>query len=275
MTTRWVSRARHAHAEQRGFTLLEVLVAVAILGLGLTIVLSAQTGVFWSYARARHLSQAPGLVRCKMAEVQVDLLQLGFPLLDEKDDGPCCDDEDIEGYSCEWEIQKVKLPDLPLDDPLAAMSSGADAGAGPSEPGAGLGALGTLASIQQTGGSALGAGAGVGDLADALGGGGMMGGIGPMVMGFVYPDLKLMLEASIRKVIVTVRWKEGINERTLAVTQYVTNPQVGGFDPLAADGLADTVEGAVEDPAAALSGLLPGSGPQAPGAGAPLTQEGR
>ena len=47
----------------RGFTLLEVMVAVAILGLGLTAILSAQTGVFASSAHARNLSVATGLAR--------------------------------------------------------------------------------------------------------------------------------------------------------------------------------------------------------------------
>lgn len=223
---------------RRGFTLLEVLVAISILGLGLTVVLSAQTGVFWSYSRARHLSQAPGLARCKMAELELDMLKLGYPLLDEEDDGPCCQDDDIKGYSCEWQILKVKLPELPLgSDPFAT----GDAGAG--DPGsADLGAIGALASIQQSGGAALGAEPSMGDLAQTLGGGGMMGGIGPMVMGMVYPDLKPMLEASIRKIIVSVKWQEGLNERELQVTQYVTNPQQGGLDPAAADGLEDAMD---------------------------------
>jgi hypothetical protein len=39
-----------------------------------------------------------------------------------------------------------------------------------------------------------------------------------------------MLEASIRKVTVTVRWKEGRNERDYSVVQYVTDPMQGGLD---------------------------------------------
>jgi hypothetical protein len=45
----------------------------------------------------------------------------------------------------------------------------------------------------------------------------------------VYPQLKGMLEASIRKVTVKVYWKDGSTERDLSVTQYVTNPQQGGM----------------------------------------------
>jgi general secretion pathway protein I len=258
----------------RGFTLLEVLVAVAILGLGLTIVSSAQTGVFWSYSKATKLSQAPGLLRCKMAEVELKLLRDGYPLLDDEDEGDCCEDSDIEGYSCSWKVQKVELPQMPL----GGMIGSGDAGV-PSDPSlvgngelgsvtpslGNLGPLGALAS----GNAGLGPGAGMGDIAGMMMGGmGGMGGaggggVGSMVIGFVYPELKLMLEASIRKVVVTVHWKEGNNDRELTATQFVTNPQQGGFDPLAATGL-DALGG--QGAAGASTGAVGGSAaPQAPG----------
>jgi hypothetical protein len=48
-------------------------------------------------------------------------------------------------------------------------------------------------------------------------------------MGILYPAIKPMYEASIRRVTVTVKWKEGPNDRELPLVQYVTNPQRGGF----------------------------------------------
>jgi hypothetical protein len=84
-----------------------------------------------------------------------------------------------------------------------------------------------------------------------------------MVMGLVYPDLQPMLEASIRKVTVVVHWNEGRNERELSVTQYVTSPQQGGFDPLAAEGVDDAADQAIE----ALDGLLGNSAPKNPSSG--------
>jgi hypothetical protein len=48
-----------------------------------------------------------------------------------------------------------------------------------------------------------------------------------------------MLEASIRKIVVTVHWKEGVRDRSLVVTQFVTDPRQGELDPDAAEGLAD------------------------------------
>src|SRR5690606_16564896 len=110
--------------------------------------------------------------------------------------GPCCDDEFTEGYTCEWKIQKVILPELPSSDPFGSTS--ADGGVSDSPAMEGAGALTALAGLQQ-GGAAAGGGQ-VGDLAEMMGSGASVGGIAPMVMGLVYPDLKPMLEASIRKI---------------------------------------------------------------------------
>jgi hypothetical protein len=73
-------------------------------------------------------------------------------------------------------------------------------------------------------------------------------------MTLVYPSLKAMLEASIRKVTVTVEWTEGTKTRNVEAIQYVTNPQQGGIDKNAAQGLEQTVS--------AIGGMLgmPGLG---------------
>ena len=68
-----MGRQLHRRARRRGFTLLEVLVAVAILGLGLTAILSAQFSAVSGVAHARHMSLAVGLARCKMSEIEQQL----------------------------------------------------------------------------------------------------------------------------------------------------------------------------------------------------------
>ena len=70
---------RSHRSTARGFTLLEVLVAVAILGLGLTTILSAQFSAVIGTAHARHMSVAVGLARCKMSELEDHLQRDGFP----------------------------------------------------------------------------------------------------------------------------------------------------------------------------------------------------
>ena len=64
--------------QTRGFTLLEVMVATAILGLGLTAILSAQAGAFATAAHARNLSVATTLARCKMGEIEEHLYRDGI-----------------------------------------------------------------------------------------------------------------------------------------------------------------------------------------------------
>jgi general secretion pathway protein I len=240
----------HRRSRSRGFTLLEVLVAVAILGLGLTVILSSQTGLFASASRGEHLTAASNLVRCKMGEIELMLEQKGFSLTDENDEGPCCDDES-EGYSCSWKIERVELPPMP-DASSDATGSPSAAPSGSAAPGfdikgglnaqnglgslpgpAGLGALSAtggpftaLANISATQGASLGdkpTPAGVMQQLGSVGSSGMEG----LVMGFVYPSLKPMLEASIRRVTVKVTWREGERPKELEVTQFLTRPQEG------------------------------------------------
>jgi general secretion pathway protein I len=222
----------------RGFTLLEVLVAIAILGLSLTVILSSQVGLFAGVKHGRNLSFATNLARCRMAEVEVDLLKNGYPLIDQADEGACCDDEPDSVYDCSWRIERVELPDPPLaddEDPLG-MLGGIDGGPGP---------LSALQELQTNGAAALTGDGGISGLTGLFAESGEVGvgGLAPMVMTTVYPSLKPMLEASIRKITVTVRWKEGQRDRELSVVQYVTNPVQGGFDPYAAEQLEQFNEG--------------------------------
>ena len=65
-------------------------------------------------------------------------------------------------------------------------------------------------------------------------------------MGLVYPGLKPMLEASIRRVTVTVKWREGQRDRDLEATQFLTRPQegmLGTADMLGLPGLTQAIEG--------------------------------
>jgi general secretion pathway protein I len=238
----------------RGFTLLEVLVAIAILGLGLTVILGSQVGLFTNAARGEHLTVATNLVRCKMSEIEVKLLTYGYQLTDETDEGPCCtgEDEDSDGYRCSWKVERVKLPELPLN--------GVDGGANPAgDGGLDLGPIGLLTGLNQPGGQNLGDKASSGDLAKTLGNAPSPMSLAPMMMSMVYPTLKPMLEASIRKVSVTVTYKEGKFDRELLVTQYVTNPQQGQLDPAVAGTGGGSGLGALGGLIPSLSGASTGT----------------
>lgn len=235
---------------QEGFTLLEVLVALAILGLGLVVILSSQAGLFSSASRGQHLTVASNLLRCKMSEIELTLAQKGFSLTDEHDEGDCCEDEG-EGYSCSWKIERVELPPLPESSedqdggaPGPAGSAGLALGAPPAGGPAAGGPLGALMGISATQGASLGDKATPGSVMEQLGSTGTSGMEG-MVMGLVYPSLKPMLEASIRRVTVTVKWQEGQRPRELEVTQFLTRPQEGQLetaDALGLPGLTTAIE---------------------------------
>jgi general secretion pathway protein I len=241
-----------------GFSLLEVMVAVAILGLTLTVILSAQGGLAASNKMAGNMGLAATVGRCKVTEIEEKLAKLGYPVTDD--------------------LQKVVLPNPPSNSldggalSLSALSS-ASAGAGgapPSlsgaltsiAPGLGPNAIGGGAGLDFDGGL-QGLGAGLlqqfgGSAGGPMGSGGMgVQGLLQMVMGFVYPSMKLMFEASIRRVTVTVKWNEGPNPKELAIVEYVTSPQQAGF-----------TAGAVPSALPGASGGLPQVGPPG-GLGAP------
>jgi general secretion pathway protein I len=238
---------------RRGFTLLEVMVALAILGLGLTVILSSQTGLLAAVGRVRGETYAQNLMRCRMTEIELDLSMKGFSLLDENESGECCEDEDEPGYSCEWKIETVELPDpssveqqltdAGVSDDGDATDAAAD-GADRTSATTPTGIMGTLSTIDDSDGAALGDGAGLSDLGGMLedtsgGADGMIA----MALSLVYPTLKPMLEASIRRVRVSVKWKEGQKERELVAVQYVSNPLEGALNPNAAEGLEELMGG--------------------------------
>lgn len=243
----------------RGFSLLEVMVAVAILGLALTVILSAQAGLYSAGSHVQNETVAIGLARCKMGEIEENLLREGYQELDQADQGPCCEDQESTHMTCSWKVERVELPQpstfdqtnpaggssLELGgsgDPSSVLGAGTAGGMLPN----GAGAFGALFSAGANDAGALvaagGADGGFGALADMMGGATSQGvaGLAPLVMSIVYPTLKPMLEASIRKITLTVKWREGIQERELMVQQYVTNPMRGGLTGVAPDNSAMT-----------------------------------
>ena len=104
---------------RRGFTLLEVLVAVSILGLGLTVILSSQASLLATSNKAEKLSLAVSLLRCRMSETELELTKTGYPLADESHEGDCCmEGESDNGFSCSWKVERVKLPETSLGGEL-------------------------------------------------------------------------------------------------------------------------------------------------------------
>ncbi|HEU4412429.1 MAG TPA: prepilin-type N-terminal cleavage/methylation domain-containing protein [Polyangiaceae bacterium] len=252
-----------------GFTLLEVMVAVAILGLALTAVLSSQVGLFAGGTYGQNVTAALGLARCRMSEIEEQMGKFGFPETDSAEEGPCCNQEE-HPLRCSWKVERVELPQPSLSTPGLASAAnsigsgpldfssqlGFDPTKGPPPPGA-MGPLGALANP-----SNLTPGGGTAALSGVLAGG--TSSLAPMVMGMVYPGLKPALEASIRKVTVVVYWREGVQRREVELVQWLTNPLRGGL--LAVPPPADS-----SVPELGAGGRGPGgtpTAPTAPGGGA-------
>jgi general secretion pathway protein I len=204
----------------RGFSLLEVMVALAIFGLMITGILAAQGGLAASNKKAANMGLASNLARCKMTELEEKVLKLGYPEIDDLNQGAiCCEGDEGSNFTCDTRIERVTMPDPPTSTLGDIM--GADGGAGgllgnnpalgsaPLDFDGGLSGLGTQLQ-QQTGGQGT-------------------AGLLNMAMGFVYPTIKPMMEASIRRITVLVHWNEGRQPQELQIVQFVTNPQRGGF----------------------------------------------
>jgi len=219
-------------SSSRGFSLLEVMVAIAILGLTMTVILSAQGGLAATNQSAANMGTAINLGRCRMTEIEEKLLKLGYPEIDEIDSSAtCCDEREVPGFTCDWRVERVILPN---PAPMSGPDGGSFLGLGSDGGIAGLGA-GGAPTDNPLGGAGLNLDGGITNLSSItsqvsqLGGGAGAAGLLTMVFGIVYPSLKPLLEISIRRVSVTIKWREGLRERELPLVQYVSNPARAGF----------------------------------------------
>ncbi|MBN1773351.1 MAG: type II secretion system protein [Deltaproteobacteria bacterium] len=188
---------------RRGFTLIEALLAVLVMGLFFSMAFTQQARSVVLESRARLEVAAASQVRCKMAEIEQALFKDGYPLTDEADSGPCCEAYEDERFECSWTIEAIELPsaaDLQAamqqdvtDQTLVATGDDEEAASFEEQT---MGLLNMQALSQLL----------------------------PMVQGF--------LTEAIRKVEVTIVWQYRNRVFDFTVTQYVTNPGGGSLGTL-------------------------------------------
>lgn len=208
---------------ERGATLIEVVLALAILAGGLTIILSSSYRNMRVTTFDRSLGVAVDLARGKIYDLEETLLREGFQDTDQTLEGDFSD-EGWPDYSWSATIEIVELTATAADLQTAqgqAQQTDPTAGIGATGPGATPG--GALGGLLGLGGGAEGA-----DGTDATG----------AFLGAQFELMKEVLKAAIRKVTLKVTWTPRFDsEQSFEAVVYFTAPAAinkvisGGGEP--------------------------------------------
>ena len=210
--------------KQRGFTLLEVMIGLALLGLALTVLIKSAAGSIFNSEEAHMMGVVTDLGRGKMYDIEEILLKDGFSDTDQSNESEECFTD--EGWPNICYSYKVEEPKLPSFDELTSMAEGkAKDAMGSAGSGSGAGSAGDLMAMGSGGGlqnSALGG---------MLGMVGMFGGSqdidaaagGAMIQG-QYSMFQEVLKVSVRKVTLTLKWKVLGSDRDMRVVAFFTDP---------------------------------------------------
>lgn len=204
-----------------GFTLLEVLVAVAILAIMLTSLLGSQLNSIQATRYARDISVAALLAEWQIIELENQVRKEGFVNSDVEVEG---DFADLGWDEFEWActVHFVELPDY---NQLVEAKEGADDESGKKDD----------------------------NMVDA--GDQMFG-----ALGLVWPMVKEAIEGSIRKVTCTVFWKTGTIEYEYDVQTFWTNPEALKQLPGAGGEFTDADDQSEGEPGSEGGGGRPGGG---------------
>jgi general secretion pathway protein I len=195
----------------RGFTLLEVMISLAILAVSLVAISGLNGGAVAMESYARRATEATLLLRGKMNDIEEQLQKDGFSDFDDEKHGNF-DDEGATGFAWRAEILK---PDVQLDSAqlLNLLGLGGTASTSSSTASSPL-AQGLAAAASALGSSKMPAG--TGGAATAAAAGPFAGLLQTQAQGFLET-----LKRSVREVRVTVTWQDGKDERSVSASQEV------------------------------------------------------
>ncbi|MBW2260766.1 MAG: hypothetical protein JRG91_02250 [Deltaproteobacteria bacterium] len=214
-----------------GFSLLEVMVSVAYLAFFFTVFYASQASSIDISSRARWQTVAPLMARCKMSEVELDLVRDGFSEADERESGrECCEfAEEGDDFTCEWSIKRVELPSFA---DLASAESNAIGTEGLSSLIGDFQADRVESQLQK------------------------VGGMGALAM--LVPMINELFVGAVRRVDLVVHWKARGRDEELHVTQYVVSNDQGALGPLMQMGvIQDLAGGVVPQPSMDFDQLSP------------------
>jgi general secretion pathway protein I len=231
-------RSHRSHrSHRRGFTLLEVMIALALLGFALVVLIKSAAGNIFNAQQAHMMGIATDLARGKIYEIEDKLIKDGFSDTEQHEEDQAFTDE---GWPQIKYSYKVELVELPSWDDLQAIAQGhAKAGSGSAGSGSAAAAA-ALASRDGSDKGSDGSGGGGGFADSALGGlltqfgGGFAGTSGKGATdiastagaSFVqsqYSMFQEILKVSIRKVTLTLTWQVLGSERDMKVVAFFTD----------------------------------------------------
>jgi len=212
-----------------GFTLLEVVVALAILGLALMAIYDLNAGAVAMHAYSKKLTVASLLARSKMTDLEQELYDKGFSADDEEKSGDFTD----EGWSgFKWRA-KIVAPRTDGVSPQQMLSAIFNIPLGGSSDGA-LGALSALfgGSSSTSGSTSTSTPAGSstsGPTTTALSGAtSALGGMSANLLQTQFTQLIDQITKAVREVHLTVTWKDGKQVETLDLVTHVVSLGQGG-----------------------------------------------
>ena len=216
----------------RGFTLLEVMIGLALLGLGLTVLIKSAAGDIFNAQQAHMMGVATDLARGKMYDIEEKLLKDGFSDTEQTEDDKPFEDE---GWPQVLYSYKIEVVELPSWDQLQAIAkgTGSNSSRGSSSKGGDGKSEGSDESSNAFGDSALGGmlsqfgglgfGGGGGGSGSAKGGGDIDAAQGGSFIQGQYQMFQQILKVTIRKVTLTVKWKVLGSDRDMKVVAFFTD----------------------------------------------------
>jgi general secretion pathway protein I len=220
----------------RGFTLLEVMLALALLGVSLTVLIKSAAGSIFGAEESHMMGVATDLARGKMYDIEEILLKDGFSDTDQSQtDWKGFEEEGWPNIYYKFEVIQVQFPNWDDLQAMAqgktkAMGSAAGSGLGSSSAGAGLGSgfgsgLGSTDPLNSFQNSALG---GMMGMMGMLGGGSkgtdIAGAQGASLIQSQYDMFQQILKVTVRKVKLTVKWQVLGRDRDMVVIAFFTDP---------------------------------------------------
>ncbi|MBL9014678.1 MAG: type II secretion system protein [Myxococcales bacterium] len=208
-------------AKQQGFTLLEVMIGLSLLGFALTVLIKSAAGNIFNARQAQMMGVVTDLARAKMYDIEEELIKDGFSDTGLSDANDACTDFkpfDDEGWpNVEWcaKIEQVELPNWDTLQAMAGAGSGSAAGSGDgSAAGGGFqdSALGGMLSM--IGGGFGGGGASSMDMDSKAGASFIQG---------QYGMVQEILKVSIRKVTLFIKWQVAGSDRDMKVVAFFTD----------------------------------------------------